>query len=140
MPLVPCHFGLPISSYGLWLKVPFCWLLKMTYNVEIDNFFVRAFLGFGTWRLIVGNVFLFKMSFGWNFSDNPCESYALVNFSWLFQLSKYSNFCIFDDFWAKFWESWPSIDQMMLVASKWYVDQKFELLTVKWPFCPYSWL
>ena len=44
MPFVPCHFDLPISSYGLWLKMPFCWLLKMTYNVEIDNFLWEHFL------------------------------------------------------------------------------------------------
>ena len=31
---------------GLWLKVPFCWLLEMTYNVEIDNFLWEHFLDF----------------------------------------------------------------------------------------------
>ena len=49
MPLVPCHLDLPISSYGLWLKVHFCWLLNLTYNMEIDNFFMRAFPF--SWRL-----------------------------------------------------------------------------------------
>ena len=55
---------------------------------------MRAFLGLGIWRWVVGNVFLLKMSFGWNFSDNPCESYALVNLQLTFQLSKNRNFCI----------------------------------------------
>ena len=55
---------------------------------------MRAFLGLEVWRWVVGNVFLFKMSFGWNFSDNPCESYALVKLQLTFQLSKNRNFCI----------------------------------------------
>ena len=48
---------------------------------------IKSLVVFGDSALVIsqikgecGNVFLFKMSFGWNFSDNPCESYALVNF------------------------------------------------------------
>ena len=93
MPLVPCHFDLPISSYGLLLKVPFCWLLKMTYNVEIDHF-LWAFLGLGMWIWVLGNVIPFKMRIGWDFSDEPRKSYAMVNLQLTFQLSKYGNFCI----------------------------------------------
>ena len=40
---------------------------------------MRAFLGLGVWRWVVLNVILFKMRIGWNFSDKPWGSYALVN-------------------------------------------------------------
>ena len=56
---------------------------------------MRAFLGLEVWRWVVGNVFLFKMSFGWNFSDNPCESYALVNLQLtFFSCPNKETFCI----------------------------------------------
>ena len=140
MPLVPCHFDLPISSYGLWLKVPFCWLLKMTYNVEIDNFLWEHFLVLKCEEELLEMSFSSKWALDGIFLIIHVEVMPWSSYSWLFQLSKYGNFCILRLFWAKLWESWSSIDQMMFVASKWYVNQKFELLTAKWPFCPYSWL
>ena len=39
---------------------------------------MRAFIGLGMWRWVVGNVIPFKMSIGRDFSDEPWKSYALV--------------------------------------------------------------
>ena len=88
---------------------------------------MRAFLGLEVWRWVVGNVFLFKMSFGWNFSDNPCESYTLVNFSWLFQLSKNRNFCIL----MIFEPSFENNDQALI---KWCLWLQNWMLTKIWTF------
>ena len=37
MPLVPCQFDFPISSYDFWHLVHFYCLWKPTYNVKIHN-------------------------------------------------------------------------------------------------------
>ena len=37
---------------------------------------MRAFLGLGVWRWVVGNVIPFKMRIGWDFSDEPWKSYG----------------------------------------------------------------
>ena len=94
---------------------------------------MRAFSDLGVWRWVVGNVFLFKMSFGWNFSDNPCESYALVNLQLTFSAVQIRKLLHLDDFlsqalrimikhwsndvcgfkmryWPKIWTFWLSND------------------------------
>ena len=53
---------------------------------------MRAFLGLGMWRWVIGNTIPFKMSIGWDFSDEPWKSYALVKIQLTFLLSKNSNF------------------------------------------------
>ena len=55
---------------------------------------MRAFLGLGMLRWVVGNVIPFKMSIEWDFYDEPWKSYALVKLQLTFQLSKNRNFCI----------------------------------------------
>ena len=108
MPLVPCHFDLPISSYGLWLKVPFCWLLKMTYNVEIDNFLWEHFL--------IIHVKVIPWSISVDFFN--CPNKETFAFGWF--LSQILRIMI-------------SIDQMMFVASKfwcWPKTLKFDCMWV----------
>ena len=94
MSLVPCHFDLPIPSYGLWLKVPFCWLLKMTYNGEIDNFLWEHFLDFKCEEELYEMSFSSKWAFDGIFLIIHVEVMPWSSYSWLFQLSKYGNFCI----------------------------------------------
>ena len=83
---------------------------------------MRAFLGLEVWRGVVGNVFLFKMSFGWNFMMNHVEVMPWSSYSWLFQLSKYGNFCILRLFEPRF----ENHDQALI---KWCLWLQNEMLT-----------
>ena len=83
---------------------------------------MRAFLGLGMWRWVVGNVLPFKMSIGWDFSDEPWKSYALVKIQLTFLLSKNSNFCILMIFELSLWNH----DQDFI---KWWLWSQNKLLT-----------
>ena len=83
---------------------------------------MRAFLGLEVWRLVVGNVILFKMSIGWDFSDEPWKSYALVKLQLTFQLSKNGNFCILMIFEPFLWNH----DQGLI---KWWLWPQNKMLT-----------
>ena len=113
MPLVPCHFHLPISSYGLWLKVPFCWLLKMTYNVEIDNLLWEHLLDLECEDELYEMSYPSKWAMDGIFLMNHEEVMPWSNCSWLFSCPKIETFASWDFFWAMLWESWSRIDQMM---------------------------
>ena len=83
---------------------------------------MRAFLGLGMWRWVVGNVIPFKMSIGWDFSDEPWKSYALVKLQLTFQLSKNGNFCILMIFEPCLWNH----DQDLI---KWWLWLQNKMLT-----------
>ena len=83
---------------------------------------MRAFLGLGMWRWVVGNVIPFKMSIGWDFSDEPWKSYALVKLQLTFQLSKNGNFCILMFFEPFLWNH----DQDLI---KWWLWTQNKILT-----------
>ena len=72
------------------------------------------------------------MGFFWWTMKKLCLGQVTVDFS---TVQKWKLLHL-DDFWAILVESWSRLDQMMIVASKWDVDQKFWLLTAKWPFYP----
>ena len=88
---------------------------------------MRAFLGLEVWRWIVGNVIPFNMSIGWDFSDEPWKSYALVKLQLTFQLSKNGNFCILMIFETCLWNH----DQELI---KWWLWLQNNMLTKKFDF------
>ena len=88
---------------------------------------MRAFLGLGMWRWVVGNVIHFKMSIGWDFSDEPWKCYALVKLQLTFQLSKNRNFCILMIFEPCLWNH----DQDLI---KWWLCAQNNMLTKKFDF------
>ena len=88
---------------------------------------MRAFLGLGVWRWVIGNVIPLKMSIGWDFSDEPWRSYALVNLQLTFQLSKNRNFCILRLFEPCLWNH----DQELI---KWWLWLQNEMLTKNFDF------
>ena len=131
------HFDIPCSSYKLWKKRCFCWLFKMTYNVQIHNFLWVHFFDLGVWRWIVGNLILFKIRFGWFISHKVWENYAWSKLSWLFLQNP--NLSTFESWWAIFDESWSNLDQMMNYPSKrecWQKILKFDCIWVTVDFCP----
>ena len=83
---------------------------------------MRAFLGLEVWRWVIGNVILFKMSFGWDFYDEPWKSYALVKLQLTFKLSKNRNFCILRLFEPNF----ENHDQALI---KWCLWLQNDILT-----------
>ena len=83
---------------------------------------MRAFLGLGMWRWVVGNVIPFKIRIGWDFSDEPWKSYALVKLQLTFQLSKNGNFCILMIFEPFLWNH----DQDLI---KWWLWLQNKMLT-----------
>ena len=88
---------------------------------------MRAFLGFGMRRWVVVNVIPFKMSIGWDFSDEPWKSYALVKLQLTFQLSKNRNFCILMIFEPFLWNQ----DQELI---KWWLWLQNKMLTKNFDF------
>ena len=83
---------------------------------------MSAFLDLGVWRWIVGNCIPLKMSIGWNFSDKPWKSYALVKIQLTFLLSKNSNFCILMIFELFLWNH----DQDLI---KWWLWTQNKMFT-----------
>ena len=133
MPLVPCHLDLSISSYGLWLKRYFCWLLNLTYNVEIDNFL---------W------VHCLDMEYeDWLMNYEKVMPWSRYN--WLFYCPKIVTFCILmifepclwnhDQDLIKWWlwtqkRCWPKIltfDYKMTILPLQLIVGQMRLLTVQ---------
>ena len=94
MPLVPCHFDLQISSYGLWLKVPFVDFWKWPIMLRLITFCESISW---TWSVKMSCRkchSLQKWALDGIFLINHVEVMPWSSYSWLFQLSKYGNFCI----------------------------------------------
>ena len=53
-------------------------VMEFQLSVALQGSYLGDYRAIYWGRGVVGNVFLFKISFGWNFSDKPCGSYALV--------------------------------------------------------------
>ena len=127
MPLVPCHFDLPISSYGLWLKVPFCWLLKMTYNVEIDKFLWENFLYLGCEDELYEMSSPSRWGLDGIFMMNHEKVMPWSSYSWLFSCPKMETF-------ASWWflsHSCGINDQYLI---KWWLWLQNKMLTKNFDF------
>ena len=91
----------------------------------------------GIWILIVGNLILFKISFGWVISHKVWESYAWSKLGWLFLQNP--NLATFESWWILSNPWW-------IMINPWSNDEisfKMRMLTKNlevWLYLGHSWL
>ena len=132
--MVSSHFDIPFSCMKLWQKRCFCWLFKMTYNVQIHNL---LYFELGRWRWIVGNCILFKMRFRWVISHKVWESYAWSKLSWLFLQNP--NLATFESWWIVSNPWWIMIKHW----SNYEINFKIIMVTKNlevWLYVGHNWL